>query len=121
MTALAIFSSGVLRIERAVDRLLSAFLGRQPGWGPVVLPYISYGTTRHAHVRARVLLSRRRTKRNRPALALLDGLAHFFSVEVPGEEVSIDVAGQVMLATAGPEGYVEATLDSLSSRQVGMR
>ena len=110
MTARATLARRLFRAERAVDRRLSAFLRRRPGWSPTVSPYISYGTTRSAHVRARVLLSRRDAKRNRPA-PLLAALAHFFSIDIPGEQVSIEVAGQVLHATAGPEGYIEATLE----------
>ena len=111
MTATATLSSWVSRAERAVDHRLSVFLRRRPGWSPVVLPYISHGTAERVHVRARVLLSRRDAERSRPGSTVLTSLAHYFSVEIPGEEVSIEVAGRVLRTTSGPEGYVEATLD----------
>ena len=111
MTATANLSSWVSRVERAADRRLSAFLRRRPGWSPVVLPYIGYGTAERVHVRARVLASRRDAGRDRAGSPVLASLAHYFSVEIPGEEVSIEVAGRVLVTTSGPEGYVEATLD----------
>ncbi len=107
----AAFLRLMFSLEGAVDRRLSAFLRRRPGWGATVSPYISYGTTGSAHVRARVLLSRRDDQRDRPGWVLRAGLAPYLSVEIPGEEVSIAVAGQRMLAVAGAEGYVEAALD----------
>ncbi|MGI8434555.1 MAG: App1 family protein [Nocardioidaceae bacterium] len=110
MTVWAALLRLMFGLEGVVDRRLNAFLRRRPGWGPTVSPYISYGITGSAHVRARVLLSRRDDQRDRPGWALLAGLAPFLSVEIPGEEVSIEVAGQRILAVAGPEGYVEAAL-----------
>jgi phosphatidate phosphatase APP1 len=43
---------------------------------------------------------------------LLPGLTHFLSVELAGEEVRVDIAGTVMKAVAGPDGYVEATFEN---------
>ena len=74
-------------------------------------PYISHGTARRVHVRARVLLSRRDAERSRPGSTVLTSLAHYLSVEVSDKEVSIEVAGRVLRTTSGPEGYVEATLE----------
>ncbi len=77
-----------------------------------MVPYISHGTTRRAHVRARVLLSRQPPDAPaRPGAKLLAGLAHYVSVELPGEKVTVEVAEQRLDVTAGPEGYVEATLE----------
>ncbi|MDQ3481355.1 MAG: DUF2183 domain-containing protein [Actinomycetota bacterium] len=111
MTVRATLWWWVSRVERAADLRLSAFLRRRPNWGPVVSPYISYGTTCRAHIRGRVLLSRRSAKRDQPGLTVLAGLSHYFSVEMPGEEVMVELAGQAFRVVSGPDGYVEATLE----------
>lgn len=110
MRARSTVASLVVRAERVVDRRLSEYFRTRPGWGAVVSPYISYGTTSQVHIRARVLLMRRDVDLSRPRLGLTAGLAHFLSVEIPDEPVSISVAGHVRHASAGPEGYVEVTL-----------
>ncbi len=101
----------VVGLERIADSRLCALLRRRPGWCPVVVPYLSHGTPELAHLRARVLLSRTAdSRRHRPRAALLASVAHFLSVDVPGEEVTVEVAGQQASAVTGPEGYVELHL-----------
>ena len=110
MSTRSTLASLIVRAERVVDRRLSDYFRSRPGWGPVVSPYVSYGTTSQVHIRARVLLMRRDVDPTRPGRGLMAGLTHFLSVEIPDEAVSITVAGHVRNANAGPEGYVEVTL-----------
>jgi phosphatidate phosphatase APP1 len=100
-----------VRAERAADRHLSAVLRRRPGWVATVSPYISDGTTRRANIRARVLLRRREAKTARVPSSLVAGLRSFLTVELPDEEVGIEVAGEQVSTTADPEGYVAATVE----------
>ena len=101
----------VARAEQAIDARLAAVLRRRPGWRLSVLPYVGYGTTTVAHVRARVVL-RRRTPipAGGRAAVVLAALARYLSVDVPGEAVVVEVGGRSARAVSGREGYVEATL-----------
>jgi phosphatidate phosphatase APP1 len=101
----------VLAVERALDRHLSSYLRGRPGWGPMVSPYVSYGTPDVVHVRARVLVGRVRDRRTRRRLPIPVGLPPFLSMEVPGETVTVEVAGRHVELTSGPEGYVEAVVE----------
>jgi phosphatidate phosphatase APP1 len=101
----------VAAAEVSLDARLVAVLSRRPGWELTVVPYVGHGTATRAHVRARVVLRRRtRVQRSGRAGVVLTALAHYLSVDVPGEEVTVAVAGAAVRAVAGREGYVEATL-----------
>jgi phosphatidate phosphatase APP1 len=105
---------GILSAERAADRWLSASLRSRPGWAPTVSPYVSYGTPDRVHVRGRVLLGRiddQAASPTRRRIRLPVGLPPFLSLEVPGERVTVEVAGQVVETAAGPDGYVECLVD----------
>jgi phosphatidate phosphatase APP1 len=105
-------ASWAVRLERSADARLCSFLRRRPGWEPTVVPYLGHGTTERAHLRARVLLSRTvDARRRKPRAALIAGLARFLSVDVPGEQVTIALAGRRVHAVTSPEGYVEADVE----------
>jgi phosphatidate phosphatase APP1 len=106
------FASWAVRLERSADARLCTFLRRRPGWEPTVVPYLGHGTTERAHLRARVLLSRTAdARRRKPRSALIAGLAPFLSVDVPGEQVTIVIAGRRVSAVTSPEGYVETDVE----------
>ena len=106
------FASWAVRLERSADLRLCSFMRRRLGWKPTVVPYLGHGTTERAHMRARVLLSRTAdARRRKPRAALIAGLAPFLSIDVPGEQVTIAVAGRRVSAVTSPEGYVEADVE----------
>jgi phosphatidate phosphatase APP1 len=92
------------RVEQASDDLIAGFLRGRPGWRLAVDPYVGSGTTTRAHLRARVVLRRSGLRRR---ATLLASLARYLTVEVQGEVVTVDVAGQRVDTRSGHEGYVE--------------
>jgi phosphatidate phosphatase APP1 len=92
------------RVEQASDDLIAGFLRGRPGWRLAVDPYVGSGTTTRAHLRARVVLRRSGLRRR---ATLLASLARYLTVEVQGEVVTVDVAGQRVDTLSGHEGYVE--------------
>ena len=71
-------------------------------------PYIGHGTPDRVHLRARVVLRPARARRRRgTAAVLLTGLARYAGIDVPGQQVEVDVAGRTFSAVSDEEGYVE--------------
>ena len=100
------------RLEHAVESRVADFLRRRPGWVVTVDPYIGYGTSTRAHLQGRVVVRpRRRRRRAGPTAALVTGLARYASVDVAGEQVTLDVAGRTATAVSGLEGYVEVDVE----------
>ena len=101
----------VIRAEQVIDARLAAFLQHRSGWRLTVLPYVGHGTATRAHVRARVVLRRAKpTQRHGRVGTVLSAVAHYLNVDVPGQQVVVEVAGASTPAVSGREGYVDADL-----------
>lgn len=97
------------RAEQGVDDRVAGALRRRPGWEIAVSPYVGSGTTDRAHVRARVVL-RKSGRRRVPTL--LSSLGRYLTVEVRGEPVTVEIAGQRVHTVSGHEGYVEVHVEA---------
>lgn len=100
----------VVAAETALGGIVVGALRRHAGWRSTVLPYVGHGTRTRAHLRARVLLWHRDDGLRRPATGPLTAALPFLSVEVTGETVHVEVAGQHSQDVSGREGYVTVDL-----------
>ncbi len=104
-------------LARRGDSALRAVLSRaarRRGWTPAVLAHPGYGSGGRVRVLGRVLLA--------PAGAhpeerrAVPGWQRFLTLEAPGAEVTVEVAGVVHRARADDDGHVDVTVEVPAER-----
>jgi phosphatidate phosphatase APP1 len=93
----------------AALRDLSSRLARRAGWTPVVLAHPGYGSGGRVRVLGRVLLAPAVThpEDRRP----VPGWQGFLTLESPGAEVVVEVAGRRTVVRSDDDGLIDVTLD----------
>jgi phosphatidate phosphatase APP1 len=95
------------RVDVAV-RDLASRLARRAGWTPTVLAHPGYGSGGRVRVLGRVLLTPPGTHpEDRQAVP---GWQRFLTLESPGTEVVVEVAGQRAAVRSDDDGLIDATL-----------
>jgi phosphatidate phosphatase APP1 len=95
------------RVDVAV-RGLASRLARRAGWTPTVLAHPGYGSGGRVRVLGRVLLTPPGTHpEDRQAVP---GWQRFLTLESPGTEVVVEVAGQRAVVRSDDNGLIDATL-----------
>ena len=96
------------RVDAAARDLLSR-LARRAGWTPAVLAHPGYGSGGRARVLGRVLLAPAGTHpEDRRAVP---GWQRFLTLESPGTEVEVELAGRRTRVRSDDDGLVDVTLD----------
>jgi phosphatidate phosphatase APP1 len=96
------------RADVALRNVLSR-IARRAGWTPAVLAHPGYGSGRRVRVLGRVLLAPRVLHpENRRAVP---GWQRFLTLESPGAEVTIEIAGQRHVVRSDDDGLLDVTLD----------
>jgi phosphatidate phosphatase APP1 len=96
------------RVDVALRDLLSR-IARRAGWTPAVLAHPGYGSGGRVRVLGRVLLAPRVLHpEDRRAVP---GWQRFLTLESPGEEVVVEVAGQRHVVRSDADGLLDVTLD----------
>ena len=102
------FTTAISRVERVVDRSLSAFRRRFDLWRDVhVLPYHGYGRPDAVRLRGRVLDDREvehEGELTRWESARLTA-RRYLSDEVPGARLEVEIGGATVEATTDEDGY----------------
>jgi phosphatidate phosphatase APP1 len=92
----------------AAFRALASRLARRAGWTPAVLVHPGYGSGGRVRVLGRVLLAPAGTHpEDRRAVP---GWQRFLTLESPGTEVSVEVAGQRSVVRSDDDGLIDVTL-----------
>ena len=107
-------TSALVRVERVVDRSLSAFRRRFDLWNDVhVLPYHGYGTPRRVRLLGRVLDDEE--VGHEGALTRLENVRltarRFISDEVPGAQLTIEIGGRTVRTETDEDGYYDLEVD----------
>jgi phosphatidate phosphatase APP1 len=101
-------SPALARRADAAVRELASRLARRAGWTPAVLAHPGYGSGGRVRVLGRVLLA--------PAGAhpedrrAVPGWQRFLTLESPGSEVEVEVAGQRTVVRSDDDGLIDVTL-----------
>lgn len=104
------------RAETGVRDLLAA-VARRRGWTPAVIAYPGYATARGARVLGRVLLAPSTVEPS--ALRGIAGWRRLLTLERPGVDLEVDLAGTVVQLASGPAGIVDAVVDVEAGLPVG--
>ncbi len=96
------------RADVALRDLLSR-IARRAGWTPTVLVNPGYGSGGRARVLARVLLAPHVL--HPEERRAVPGWQRFLTLESPGEEVMVEVAGQQHRVRSDDDGLLDVTLD----------
>ena len=107
-------TSALVRVERVVDRSLSAFRRRFDLWDDVhVLPYHGYGTPDRVRLLGRVLDDKEVDHEG--ALTTLENIRltarRYVSDEVPRAQVVIEINGQTVRTETDEDGYYDLEID----------
>lgn len=95
-------------VERGGTAALSR-LARRRGWTPAVIPYVGYAGPESARVLARVVLSPSSVE---PSVARgVSGLRRLLTLEQPGVDVVIELAGHRRTVISDVAGLVDVTFD----------
>jgi phosphatidate phosphatase APP1 len=98
----------LVRRGDAVLRELASRLARRAGWTPAVLAHPGYGSGGRVRVLGRVLLAPAGTHpEDRRAVP---GWQRFLTLESPGAEVVVEVAGQRTVVRSDDDGLIDVTL-----------
>ena len=99
----------VLRRTDAAVRDVLSRLARRQGWTPAVLAYPGYGSGGRARVLGRVLLAPPGT--DPAARHAVPGWQRFLTLESPGTDVEVTIAGRVQRARSDADGLLDVTVD----------
>jgi phosphatidate phosphatase APP1 len=102
--------SALARRGDAAVRDLASRLARRSGWTPAVLAHPGYGSGGRARVLGRVLLAPAGTHPEERRRAV-PGWQRFLTLESPGAEVVVEVAGQRTVVRSDDDGLVDATVE----------
>nr|WP_221203520.1 phosphatase domain-containing protein [Modestobacter versicolor] len=91
-------------------RDLASRLARRAGWTPAVLAHPGYGSGGRVRVLGRVLLAPPGAHPEERRAAV-PGWQRFLTLESPGAEVVVEVAGQRTVVRSDDDGLVDATLE----------
>jgi phosphatidate phosphatase APP1 len=97
------------RRSDAALRDLVARGARRAGWTPAVLAHPGYGSGGRLRVLGRVLLAP--SGAHPSARRAVPGWQRFLTLESPGAEVTVEVAGQRTVVRSDDDGLVDATLE----------
>jgi phosphatidate phosphatase APP1 len=101
--------SALARRGDAALRDSASRLARRTGWTPTVLAHPGYGSGGRVRVLGRVLLAPARSHpEDRRAVP---GWQRFLTLESPGSEVVVEVAGQRTVVRSDDDGLVDVTLE----------
>ena len=92
------------RLERETTAALARF-ARRRGWTPAVLPYAGYGGNGRVRVLARALLAPPAT--DPAARRDIPGWRRLLTLELPGTEIGVEIAGSSRTVRSGDGGFVD--------------
>ena len=99
----------IARRSDAAVRELASRLARRARWAPAVLAHPGYGSGGRVRVLGRVLLAP--PGAHPEARRAVPGWQRFLTLECPGAEVVVEVAGQRAVVRSDDDGLIDATLE----------